>query len=173
MELCIKTLTIKSNNCHLPLVSILVLMELCIKTINCQQLTIVRLSFNPCFNGTMYKNILLRGNRINLTRCFNPCFNGTMYKNINQKVMKKYLLRCFNPCFNGTMYKNLTIINLTPHIVKRFNPCFNGTMYKNYINGEFVSINGLVSILVLMELCIKTEGNPIVELNRRMFQSLF
>ncbi len=40
-----------------------------------------RESFNPCFNGTMYKNIIdyiyIDGGDIS----FNPCFNGTMYKN--------------------------------------------------------------------------------------------
>jgi len=61
----------------------------------------------------------------------------------------------FNPCFNGTMYKNPKIFRLhrrkhnvsilvlmelcikTPEGIEkvqdsgRFNPCFNGTMYKN------------------------------------------
>ena len=40
-----------------------------------------KMSFNPCFNGTMYKN---DGKDIKMTTeniSFNPCFNGTMYKN--------------------------------------------------------------------------------------------
>jgi len=37
---------------------------------------------------------------------FNPCFNGTMYKNTNIKEGVKHITDCFNPCFNGTMYKN-------------------------------------------------------------------
>ncbi len=38
-------------------VSILVLMDLCIKTVNgnCQLCIFIK-SFNPCFNGSMYKN---------------------------------------------------------------------------------------------------------------------
>ena len=37
--------------------------------------------FNPCFNGTMYKNkSILTGQSIEQVR-FNPCFNGSMYKN--------------------------------------------------------------------------------------------
>jgi len=37
-------------------VSILVLMELCIKTPNHNTNMIGLKGFNPCFNGTMYKN---------------------------------------------------------------------------------------------------------------------
>ncbi len=46
---------------------------------------------------------------------------------------------------------------------RRFNPCFNGSMYKNYnYVGKYNSFN-FVSILVLMDLCIKTEfGSGIV-----------
>jgi len=61
-------------------VSILVLMELCIKTIYTEEPDIYFDSFNPCFNGTMYKNNL-SGNPIKRVKSFNPCFNGTMYKN--------------------------------------------------------------------------------------------
>ncbi len=38
-------------------VSILVLMELCIKTYWRQAANIILVGFNPCFNGTMYKNL--------------------------------------------------------------------------------------------------------------------
>ena len=62
----------------------------------------------------------------------------------------------FNPCFNGTMYKNGF-----PHFWpggenESFNPCFNGTMYKNNIQEVVYWLRYPVSILVLMELCIKT-----------------
>jgi len=41
-------------------VSILVLMELCIKTLyKIRGMFPEAKSFNPCFNGTMYKNIIL------------------------------------------------------------------------------------------------------------------
>jgi len=104
----------------------------------------------------------------------------------------------FNPCFNGTMYKNLLREKLGPFL-KSFNPCFNGTMYKNphespdKAHGKPVSILVLmelciktrrhghlndyarkVSILVLMELCIKTRiGIPGRKLAKKEFQSLF
>ena len=39
-----------------------------------------------------------------------------------------------------------------------FNPCFNGTMYKNPHTRATHSSAVEVSILVLMELCIKTES---------------
>ena len=99
---------------------------------------------------------LLRGNRINLTRCFNPCFNGSMYKN-NSLAMTIITVYSFNPCFNGSMYKNIyssepemwyedvSILVLMDLCIKTgrpsmgktafacFNPCFNGSMYKNII----------------------------------------
>ncbi len=82
MELCIKTKRSSSYNSNLFRVSILVLMELCIKTF-LFLIAIKTLSgFNPCFNGTMYKNISDRGNQL-FTFRFNPCFNGTMYKNLS------------------------------------------------------------------------------------------
>ena len=108
MELCIKTRNFKCLLYIYTWVSILVLMELCIKT----QIYIAfhftsNISFNPCFNGTMYKNYL---------KCF----------------FRQFDIISFNPCFNGTMYKN------------------------GYARIQELVIF-LVSILVLMELCIKTE----------------
>ena len=38
----------------------------------------------------------------------------------------------------------------------RFNPCFNGSMYKNDNCVKNPTDNAMVSILVLMDLCIKT-----------------
>mgnify|MGYP006936296927 FL=1 len=54
------------------------------------------------------------------------------------------------------MYKN-RIFDMGEIIYKEsFNPCFNGTMYKNR-NREGKRLRAdRVSILVLMELCIKT-----------------
>ncbi len=43
------------------LVSILVLMDLCIKTHNFWSSGVDIESFNPCFNGSMYKNRFLQG----------------------------------------------------------------------------------------------------------------
>ena len=43
-----------------------------------------------------------------------------------------------------------------------FNPCFNGTMYKNPgVSFTEAERNMIVSILVLMELCIKTISQKI------------
>ena len=38
-------------------------------------------SFNPCFNGSMYKNFTFALHSMKTTISFNPCFNGSMYKN--------------------------------------------------------------------------------------------
>ena len=104
-----------------------------------------------------------------------------MYKNLADWTHREVFSASFNPCFNGSMYKNqffhLTIIALfgvsilvlmdlciktqnqiASHLNRFcFNPCFNGSMYKNsvsYLLG--LQVFG-VSILVLMDLCIKTE----------------
>ena len=64
-------------------------------------------------------------------RCFNPCFNGSMYKNSMFLEYKTSEEKGFNPCFNGSMYKN-TIAEAEPETkTLSFNPCFNGSMYKN------------------------------------------
>jgi len=57
------------------------------------------------------------------------------------------------------MYKNLAgkIGNSVNY--RGFNPCFNGSMYKNIVNVSFSLGNLKVSILVLMDLCIKTNIN--------------
>ena len=84
---------------------------------------------------------------------FNPCFNGTMYKT-GKLASKSNDPIGFNPCFNGTMYK--TLLALFPLLKTLcFNPCFNGTMYKTGASISTKSPNIEVSILVLMELCIK------------------
>ena len=64
--------------------------------------------------------------------------------------------KSFNPCFNGTMYKNDNTDFPNTAEILSFNPCFNGSMYKNYAQWAQRISGSLVSILVLMDLCIKT-----------------
>ena len=45
-------------------------------------------------------------NTVSSCYCFNPCFNGSMYKNCVCVRDKKLVKDSFNPCFNGSMYKN-------------------------------------------------------------------
>ncbi len=78
----------------------------------------------------------------------------------------------FNPCFNGTMYKNSAELNIL-HGATSFNPCFNGTMYKNGFGFWILPVLICVSILVLMELCIKTFSCAGFYARRIGFQSLF
>ena len=65
-----------------------------------------KLCFNPCFNGSMYKNVEKFG-----------FFNGEAYVSIlvlmdlciktKHTLQKSYnYYTSFNPCFNGSMYKN-------------------------------------------------------------------
>ena len=56
MDLCIKTYWMKFDVFPKVYVSILVLMDLCIKTKIFTGLIKRDASFNPCFNGSMYKN---------------------------------------------------------------------------------------------------------------------
>ena len=117
--------------------------------------------FNPCFNGTMYKNILCFIGEYEIyvvsilvlmdlciktwpaillinwqSLCFNPCFNGSMYKNEYFDREKNFVFRCFNPCFNGSMYKNKDTLKSRKLKIICFNPCFNGSMYKNYFSNK-------------------------------------
>mgnify|MGYP000952283540 FL=1 len=55
----------------------------------------------------------------------------------------------------------------------RFNPCFNGSMYKNPKTLQTVKSDRLVSILVLMDLCIKTDVTSAKAKTIEKFQSLF
>jgi len=56
MELCIKTGFARIEGGNRRAVSILVLMELCIKTSSHSMANSSLNRFNPCFNGTIYKN---------------------------------------------------------------------------------------------------------------------
>ena len=56
MDLCIKTISSMKFFPHQAIVSILVLMDLCIKTIVLWLEFLRNQRFNPCFNGSMYKN---------------------------------------------------------------------------------------------------------------------
>jgi len=62
---------------------------------------------------------------------------------------------------------------LEENIIPGFNPCFNGSMYKNTLTQVMVLIHLTVSILVLMDLCIKTAQPINYSLADPEFQSLF
>jgi len=81
--------------------------------------------------------------------------------------------KSFNPCFNGSMYKNFFRVPTIFLSAPCFNPCFNGSMYKNWLLFHLFQFIVLVSILVLMDLCIKTKMNEYEKLQKEMFQSLF
>ncbi len=87
--------------------------------------------FNPCFNGTMYKNLyasedIILSGRVSILVLMELCI-----KTLQCSIHGEYFRTGFNPCFNGTMYKNpCHQVGVLPHY-DGFNPCFNGTMYKN------------------------------------------
>ncbi len=92
MDLCIKT-PLCLLDLLLETVSILVLMDLCIKTLIISDELLFSVGFNPCFNGSMYKNFEHIFCQLYLCVRFNPCFNGSMYKN-NGKEFKSFMGRC-------------------------------------------------------------------------------
>ncbi len=55
----------------------------------------------------MYKNPIWSGSKEGKQWSFNPCFNGSMYKNMLEMIEDFVINASFNPCFNGSMYKNL------------------------------------------------------------------
>ena len=71
------------------------------------------------------------------------------------------------------MYKNTKVINNFEKRLAGFNPCFNGSMYKNEKTQADLNKINSVSILVLMDLCIKTCMLSMYEYIRKEFQSLF
>ncbi len=111
------------------LVSILVLMDLCIKTDFLYYMKCRALCFNPCFNGSMYKNSL-QIEVYRLAISFNPCFNGSMYKNVICRGCRFQLI-CFKLVLMDLCIKTFMTPYIQSIIIICFNPCFNGSMYKN------------------------------------------
>ena len=143
--------------CYLwELYSILVLMDLCIKTEFIYEDGLNQYCFNPCFNGSMYKTLLFawlkQSSHVSILVLMDLCI-----KTSTVGLFHNDSCFCFNPCFNGSMYKNLTgggknstvgfvsILVLMDLCIKTglkqdkltlyrgFNPCFNGSMYKNIL----------------------------------------
>ena len=81
-------------------------MELCIKTVRTLSDSISFASFNPCFNGTMYKNsdshrAMVAFHHVSILVLMELCIKT--YGKVNLPTDAD----SFNPCFNGTMYKNI------------------------------------------------------------------
>ncbi len=96
-----------------------------------------------------------------------------MYKNISPGVNLNSIWQGFNPCFNGSMYKNTEVGHFLKKFQFCFNPCFNGSMYKNYTVNQSVIWFSSVSILVLMDLCIKTMIEIVSEFIDHSFNPCF
>ena len=179
------------------MVSILVLMDLCIKTLVQFTAMIGSMCFNPCFNGSMYKNYPQQesGHLVSFVsilvlmdlciKTSKPFFFVAINNVVSILVLMDLCIKTisglkslaaafrFNPCFNGSMYKNLLKNWLKNAVKKCFNPCFNGSMYKNSIDSQRRNQMRHVSILVLMDLCIKTIHSRNQDISYHLFQSLF
>ena len=121
--------------------------------------------FNPCFNGSMYKNIPLRNIGIEIISSFNPCFNGSMYKNRKTPLMgytrcRVSILVLMDLCIKTLFVYWTAFVKIAVSILVLMDLC---------IKTQFLDECGIamrfVSILVLMDLCIKTDtlGNPYAE----------
>ena len=99
----------------------------------------------------------MQDQRLLWLKSFNPCFNGSMYKNPNLSIEERMERACFNPCFNGSMYKN------THELIMRFSSSSVSILVlmdlciKTSITLNLKKQKQEVSILVLMDLCIKTD----------------
>jgi len=56
-------------------------MDLCIKTDYEKELGKVKKAVSILVNGSMYKNYFISVHSVAKVMSFNPCFNGSMYKN--------------------------------------------------------------------------------------------
>ena len=81
MELCIKTGLLRDSALMIHPVSILVLMELCIKTWLFGVSLLIREKVSILVLMELCIKTLFRVIFPQFYVCFNPCFNGTMYKN--------------------------------------------------------------------------------------------
>ena len=111
MDLCIKTSATEIGEHNGPGVSILVLMDLCIKTPEEESYeTLSGRCFNPCFNGSMYKNkdgrwIQEVGGEVSILVLMDLCIKTIWRCALNHNG------KSFNPCFNGSMYKNIDALS--------------------------------------------------------------
>ena len=80
-------------------------MDLCIKTLSEREKAGNILCFNPCFNGSMYKNWLRILDwevriTVSILVLMDLCIKTIV------AILNFWESTCFNPCFNGSMYKN-------------------------------------------------------------------
>jgi len=91
------------------LVSILVLLDLCIKTLRRQRRNKCQTRFNPCFIGSMYKNFSCAlssalSASVSILVLLDLCIK-------TERIVKKsFNFFSFNPCFIGSMYKNFLLL---------------------------------------------------------------
>jgi len=131
-------------------------MELCIKTRKPWESPEKATSFNPCFNGTMYKNLLWKADlpsecQVSILVLMELCIKTVSPVNSFYSFILVSILVLMELCIKTGKY-----YSWTGKEIPCFNPCFNGTMYKNICSSFLVFQSSPVSILVLMELCIKT-----------------
>ncbi len=94
-------------------------------------MSVLQNSFNPCFNGSMYKNrLLILSDCLSLHVSILVLMDLCIKTFFSIRILSDYFTG-FNPCFNGSMYKNTLEFVIEGITELGFNPCFNGSMYKN------------------------------------------
>ena len=66
---------------------------------------LTRYGFNPCFNGSMYKNKKIPRIRFSTVSVSILVLMDLCIKTVQIPTFDNLYI-CFNPCFNGSMYKN-------------------------------------------------------------------
>ncbi len=89
------------------------------------------LSFNPCFNGSDSKSLLLFLLRLSQYVSILVLMEVTLKASLHFILMS--LDWCFNPCFNGSDSKRIISCHKNSIIIS-FNPCFNGSDSKSREN---------------------------------------
>ena len=131
-------------------------MDLCIKTHPLHWNLYNSCCFNPCFNGSMYKNkaCFLREPDwilVSILVLMDLCIK-TRWKSMSGYIDPRVsILVLMDLCIKTALHWKIILLK------KCFNPCFNGSMYKNCFNWLQLLAMRKVSILVLMDLCIKTQ----------------
>ena len=115
MEVTLILFPILCKSLDVLLVSILVLMEVTLILISkCFLISIPKLSFNPCFNGSYSYTFLLGIFSLSSFMCFNPCFNGSYSYTSKVNPLKSQISRTV---FNFYNFKFMHKISSKPQFL--------------------------------------------------------
>ncbi len=112
---------------------------------------IPRMSFNPCYSGSLTVTATPVDAALMLTG-FNPCYSGSLTVTLNS-IRPVVDSVGFNPCYSGS----LTVTQNFRHNDERkarFNPCYSGSLTVTMHTCRQISVCLCVSILVILEVLL-------------------